>query len=316
MASMDGVGVPVEGRRRYKWSSGAVYYSFQEFVQFCAQQGFEKPQEDGSWSARGGALELWADGVDEAEEEEMLCRQAEEVQALPALSFEALAVGASPSVLLLRLPLGLPSPSKCGGCLRVGAHGTADCWGGLSTRSALTVEVLAAFPPSYKARIRCFSGGLLCFLVGNEVHFRGSEADDPDTTTFELLPRDFGTGRTVLTVAAKGGSIVGTFAAHTPPPELTIHHVFVVSPEESLRQLRVRACEAIQADPTLQGRRRHMQDVSEHYYGFEDVVLWAAQMYRCASESDALELAQALWKFACICEAEDQVWTVVDGMIM
>jgi len=311
-------GVSLHGRRRYKWSSCSGYYCFQDFVQFCAQEGFEKPQEDGTWSARGGALELWADCVDEAEEEELMRRQAEEVQALPALSFEALAVGASPSVMLQSVPGALalpPGPAKCGGCLSVGTHGTADCWGGVSTRSALTVEVLAAFPPSYKARIRCFSGGLLR-LVGSEVHFHGSEADDPDTTTFELLPRDFGIGRTVLTIAAKGGAIVGTFEAHVPPPELTLHHVGVVSPEECIRQLRVRACEAIQADPTLQGRRRHMQDVSEHYYGFEDVVLWAAQMYRCGTEADALELAQALWKFACICEAEDQVWTVVDDMIL
>jgi len=315
-AAMDEADVDLIGRRRYphgEYKDDDKYWSFEEYVAFCESKGLTKQDPQGEWTAWAAALDMWHNSVDEEVEDSQAQEMAAMISQLPAAPLEDL-LQAFPSALLLqaaggREAVNLVGPKAGGGCLRTRVDGIADCWGGVGPKSLMSIEVIKTVP-SLQANLRCFTGGLLRVTGEATLDFGGfPEHDDGEGTVFELLPR--AGSLPLLTIAAKGGALLGTFVPRLPPAYLVKNVIGVTTPQALKDKLVAEATRLKEQDPCYRGRRRHKQDSSMRYYPFEEMLLYVQKTFQ-PDGSGALDLTRAIWLHACVSEVEEEAWSMVD----
>lgn len=301
------------GKRRFARGSqlyDMTYYSFDEFLKFVTEIGFTKVDEEGLETNYAAALYMWNKSIDQEKEEVYIETLKMAIRKIPLASLNDFA---RDSCFLLELahPGGLEIPGHIGFCLQLSDRGNVDFWGEASFESVIGIEVIKTCP--HQVRLRAHTGGYLRIMDGY-LDFGGLESDD-EATIFELFPRDGDTP--LVTIAPKGGAVLGTFIPRKPPQKLLAAGLCALHrPSPGMLELLDRAAqEATAKDLSLTGKRRHKQDAHMRYYSFKGFLLYVQKLYQLDVPA-AVDMTRAMWKYACVGEEaddEDQMWNMVDG---
>jgi len=306
-----------EGLRRWgrgRWRNDFTYYTFQDYMGFVTKMG--KTEDDrGNKGTFAIALNLWNRSKDKKEDERETAVFVDKVKAqlesLQHIPIETLANGAEGVVFQLVQSEEPKHAGAAGSTLRSRKCCKLDVWGGIGPESVFGVEVVKQ-SPTLQVRLRSFTGQYL-ESRGGVLGFFGRAVDEAQDggdgiQVIEVLPRDAPVPVAIL--ATKGGRLVGTFA---PRRINSFDQVAVAGgplPAPGMQARLVAAAQqAAEAEPTLMGRRRHLQDSKQIFYSFPEMVLHFQRLYKL-QEAAALELARAIWLHACTPEPEP-AWAVV-----
>jgi hypothetical protein len=294
------------GKRRFargKQLYDMTYYSFDEFLAFCQESGFTKPDGNGNATVEAGAQWLWSMGVDQDKEEAQMTEQITAIHQIPEACWQDFSKGGHSRFLLqMTYPGGLEAVhGKVGFCLQLSDRGTVDVWGQVWLESVMGVEVVSSPHPGHLlARFRAHTGGYLRFTKNSNLDFRGVEGDD--NTIFELFQREGNAA--LVTIGATGGSVLGTFIIRKPPLHLYPALGACTDTAQMSVLLKRVANEAVKRDPSLDGFKRHKQDPLQQFWSFEQFLQYFQKLYEIDLPG-ALEMTHAAWKYACVGSEED-----------
>jgi len=334
-----------KGQRR--WNKGRfmldyTYYTFEDYIAYARENGLAEEweawaREEGlveeyvasaqdyglAWEESGvdwlvaAAVDLWEMSADKEKEDREAAAWVREVQEtlapLPRVHFEALFGGAEGLVLELVHGDTADGVGAVGTTLRMRADGALDMWGGVGPESTFGLEVVKK-SPTLQVRLRGFTGAYLQGS-GSELGFwpwnDATWVEEP--VVLEVLPRD--APHPVISLATKGGCILGTFAPRRV--ELAGHARVAGGPKADSplkARLKAAAQRAVEADPGVQGKRRHLQDSNCKLYSFQQMLIHFQRLFQLKDE-DAMEFTRTTWRHACAPEPEP-AWQIVAAQKM